>query len=38
MFGEDPHDAKGRAMALVYAWILWKGPLVTYVLHLTAKQ
>ena len=39
MFGtEDPHDAKGKAMSLVYSWILWKLPLLVYVFHLTEHQ
>jgi hypothetical protein len=25
-------------MSLVYSWVLWKGPLVVYVLHLIERQ
>ena len=39
MFGSlDPEDTLGTAMALVYSWVLWKGSLMIYALHLTAQQ
>lgn len=31
----DPFDTLGVVMALVYSWVLWKGPLVVYALHLS---
>ncbi len=30
----NPFDTLGTAMALVYSWVLWKGPILIYVLHL----
>lgn len=38
MFSVDTEDAKGFAMAILYSWILWKFPLVVWVLHLTHNQ
>jgi len=34
----DPTDTLAIAMSLIYSWLLWKGPLCIYILHLTAEQ
>lgn len=34
----DPHDTLGIAIALIYGWVLWKGPLLVFTLHLTDQQ
>lgn len=31
-------DTAGVVMAILYGWVLWKGPLLAYTLHLTAHQ
>lgn len=38
MFTSDPTDTLGTAMGLLYGWVLWKAPLVIWVLHLTHNQ
>ena len=39
MFGTaDFTDTLSIAMGLLYSWLLWKGPLCGFVLHLTAEQ
>ena len=34
----DPNDTVGVVVALVYGWVLWKGPLSVYALHLSREQ
>ena len=34
----NPFDTLGTAMSLVYSWVLWKGPILIYVLHLIEHQ
>ena len=35
---EDPFDTVGVVVAIVYSWVLWKGPLAVFVLHLSSHQ